>query len=137
MIAWMKTLAERPGMTLGNSGCPVSTTDPRGWYLAQRGQGMPRGLEGHIGIRHRRLFDLGYPFCQRVKNLLGVDRLGPQWREKQGMKHDGVICRFNFKVDPVVTMNIERDVHYRDFARWKRAVRVACSVFLNSLGLGG
>jgi len=110
---------------------------PAGGIWLREDRGCLCGLEGHIGIRHRRLFDLGYPFCQRVKNLLGVDRLGPQWREKQGMKHDGVICRFNFKVDPVVTMNIERDVHYRDFARWKRAVRVACSVFLNSLGLEG
>jgi len=30
------------------------------------------------------------------------------------MKRDGVSCQFNFEVDPVVTVNIERDVHYRN-----------------------
>jgi len=30
------------------------------------------------------------------------------------MKRDGVGCQFNYGVDPVVTVNIERDVHYRD-----------------------
>jgi len=30
------------------------------------------------------------------------------------MKRDGVGCHFNFEVNPVVTMNIERDVHYHD-----------------------
>jgi len=30
------------------------------------------------------------------------------------MKRDGVSCQLNFEVDPVVTVNIERDVHYRN-----------------------
>ena len=33
------------------------------------------------------------------------------------MKRDGVSCQCNVEVDPVVTMNIERDVHYRDLER--------------------
>jgi len=37
-------------------------------------------LKGQMGSRRPLLFDLGHPFCQRVENLLGVDRLGPQWR---------------------------------------------------------
>jgi len=28
------------------------------------------------------------------------------------MKRDGVSCQFNFEVDQVVNVNIERDVHY-------------------------
>jgi len=30
------------------------------------------------------------------------------------MKRNDVGCQFNFEVDPVVTMNIERDVYYCD-----------------------
>ena len=30
------------------------------------------------------------------------------------MKRDSVGCQFNFEVDPVVTVNIEGDVHYRN-----------------------
>jgi len=30
------------------------------------------------------------------------------------MKCDGVSCQFNFEEDPVVTVIIERDVHYRN-----------------------
>ena len=75
------------------------------------------GLEGQVGILHSLLLDLGDPFCQRVKNLLGVDCLGPQWRGKRVMKRDGVSCQLNVEVDPVVTMNIERDVRYSDLER--------------------
>jgi len=35
------------------------------------------------------------------------------------MKRDGVSCQFNFEVDPVVTVNIEGDVHYRN---WESAM---------------
>jgi len=30
------------------------------------------------------------------------------------MKRDSVGCQFNFEVDPLVTVNIEGDVHYRN-----------------------
>ena len=35
------------------------------------------------------------------------------------MKRHGVSCQFNFEVDPVVTVNIEGDVHYRN---WESAM---------------
>ena len=50
------------------------------------------------------VIDLDQPFCQRVKNLLGVNRLGLQRTGQRVIKRDGVGCQFNFEVDPVVTV---------------------------------
>jgi len=36
------------------------------------------GREGQVGVRHPLSFDLDHPFCQPVKDLLGVLRLGLQ-----------------------------------------------------------
>ena len=54
------------------------------------------------------------------------------------MKRDSVGCQFNFEVDPVVTVNIEGDVHYRNL---KSAIEESrpcgmVSAFRSSLGLG-
>jgi len=88
------------------------------------------GCKGQVGVRHPLSFDLDHPFCQRLKNLLGVNRLGPQRRGSRVMKRDGVGFQFNFEVDPVVTMNIDRNVHYRDLEGVMEEGRTRGMVFL-------
>jgi len=44
------------------------------------------------------------------------------------MKRDSVVCQFNFEVDPVVAVNIEGDVHYRNLKSAIKEGRPSCMV---------
>jgi hypothetical protein len=44
------------------------------------------------------------------------------------MKRDSVGCQFNFEIDPVVAVNIEGDVHYRNLKSAIKEGRPSCMV---------
>jgi len=72
-----------------------------------------------------------------MENLLGIDRLDQQLWGKQVMQRDGVSCQFNFEVDPVVAMYIERNMYHLDLessVKESRARRVCCVLYLFEFG---